>query len=262
MTQIARHEPGTFCWVELSTTDPKDARRFYGDLFGWSGVEVPMEGTQFVYNFFKKEEDDVAGFYLQMPDQKAMGIPPNWMSYVAVASADDAAKRVRELGGTVLAEPMDVQDSGRMSILQDPQGATFGVWQPSKHIGSRRWNEPNAPCWNELLTSDVAKAGEFYGGLFGWTGKVGGDYTEFSKGKNSFAGMMAIKKEWGGMPPNWGYYVRVEDTDAAAKKAASLGGKIHVPPTDIENVGRFAMLADPQGAVFSVIWLSPNAANA
>jgi predicted enzyme related to lactoylglutathione lyase len=254
MTQISKHEPGTFCWAELGTTDSAAAKKFYGGLFGWGSSDIPM-GEQGNYTMFQKEGDDVGATYTMGPQQK--GVPPHWLTYVSVESADEAAKKAKASGGTVVMEPFDVFDQGRMALLQDPTGATFGVWQPKAGIGAKRWNEPNAVCWTELLTDDTGKAKQFYGDVFGWGSKIGGDYTEFQKGKDSFAGMMAIRKEWGPMPPNWGIYVLVEDPDATAKKAAELGGKVVVPPTDIPEVGRFATLADPQGAHFSVIKLSP-----
>jgi predicted enzyme related to lactoylglutathione lyase len=111
--------------------------------------------------------------------------------------------------------------------------------------------------WFELQTSDVGAAKRFYGELFGWSTKEmdmpGMPYTVVSAGGEEVAGMMAVPPQAKGMPPFWGIYISVDDVDALAKRAAGLGASILMPPTDIPTVGRFAVLKDPQGAVFSVI---------
>ena len=116
--------------------------------------------------------------------------------------------------------------------------------------------EPGTLCWTELITRDTKAAEKFYTQLFGWSSKLGTDggvdYTEMSNGGTPQAGLMALTPQMGNMPPSWTPYFAVDDCDAAAKKATQLGGRIYVPPTDIPKVGRFAVLADPQGAVFDI----------
>ena len=111
--------------------------------------------------------------------------------------------------------------------------------------------------WFELQTSDVAGAKKFYAGLFGWTTEEmnmpGMDYTVVSVGGEESGGMMTIPPQAKGTPPFWGIYVSVNDVDATVKQAQQLGGAVVVPPMDIPEVGRFAVIKDPQGAVLSVI---------
>jgi predicted enzyme related to lactoylglutathione lyase len=247
--------PGTFCWPELSTTDQKGAVGFYRALFGWEVNEQPIGPTE-TYSIFRLRGRDVAAAYTTRVEEK--GVPPHWGSYVSVTSADDAAKRAVELGATVFAPPFDVMDAGRMAVLQDPTGAVFHVWQPNRHVGTRVQREPGALCWTELATRDTKAAEKFYTQLFGWNAKTGTDggmeYTEFSvPGAAAGAGMLAMQPEWGNVPPHWTPYFQVADCDATVAKATSLGGTALVPATDIPNVGRFAMLQDPQGAVFAII---------
>ncbi len=253
MTEVTRHEPGSFSWAELATSDAAAAKTFYTALFGWSHVDSPA-GPDMIYTTWKKKEKSVGAAYGLGANQK--GVPPHWNIYVTVASADDSAKKARDLGATILAEPFDVMDFGRMATIRDREGATFCLWQAKTHIGAEVVNEPGAMCWCELDTTDTESAGKLYTGLFGWGTKVGGDYTEFQRGGVSIGGMMKIPAEWGSVPPNWLTYFAVEDCDGTAKRAADLGGKPIVPPTTIDNVGRFAVLADPQGAVFAVIKLA------
>jgi predicted enzyme related to lactoylglutathione lyase len=134
------------------------------------------------------------------------------------------------------------------------------VWQPKRHIGVGILREPGALCWTELITRDTNAAEKFYTQLFGWTAKRGTDagmeYTELSNGGIPQAGLMALTPQMGNMPPAWTPYFAVTDCDATAKKAADLGGRVYVKPTDIPNVGRFAVLADPHGAVFDIIKLA------
>lgn len=255
--EVTKHVPGTFCWVELSTSDGLAAKKFYTSLFGWSFVDNPM-GEGGVYTMLQKNGRDVGALYQMGPEQ--MGILPNWGSYVCVENANDAAAHAKELGATVMLEPFDVMEHGRMAVIQDPTGAVFSLWQPNRHIGARVVNEPGSFCWNELYTTDPARVADFYMGLFGWTKDVRhmdyGDYVIFNHAGGMAGGMMKILKEWGPVPPHWIVYFAVDDCDKTVEKAKSLGAKVNREPTDIPEVGRFAMLADPQGAGFAVIRLA------
>jgi predicted enzyme related to lactoylglutathione lyase len=149
-------------------------------------------------------------------------------------------------------------EHGRMAVIADPTGATFCIWQPKQHKGVGVKGETNSLCWNELLTNDTEKAKDFYTKLLGWNSKTDtGEmaYTEWINGEDHIGGMMQIQPQMGPIPPNWGIYIAVADCDATAAKATSLGGRQYVPPTDIPNVGRFAVLSDPQGGVFNIIKL-------
>lgn len=257
--EVTKHTPGTFCWVELGSTDQSAAKNFYSSLFGWGIEDRPM-GPESVYTMFKLKGKDVAALYQLMPEQTAQGVPPHWMSYVTVESADAAAQAVKAAGGSVMMEPYDVFDVGRMTVAQDPTGATFSIWQPRNHMGVGIISESNAMCWQELQTRDTAAAKDFYAKVFGWNHETKGDYTEFFLGEaktgRHFGGMMEIKSEWGPMPSNWGVYFAVDDCDAMVAKAQASGAKICMTPTDIPGAGRFATIQDPQGAVFSVIKLN------
>ena len=122
--EFSSHKPGTFCWPELVTTDQKGAVAFYRDVFGWDVDEQPI-GPDATYSMFKMSGQNIGAAYGMDAQQRARGVPPHWVSYVSVASADEAAKRAKELGATVLMEPFDVMDVGRMAVLQDPTGAAF-----------------------------------------------------------------------------------------------------------------------------------------
>jgi uncharacterized protein len=253
MTIHTKHEPGMFSWSDLNTSDPAAAKKFYGELFGWTTEDMPA-GPDMVYSMCKLGGHDAAAISGIPKEQKAMGIPPHWNVYFTVTDLDETAKRVEPAGGKVLAGPFDVMDVGRMAIVQDPTGSTACLWQAKKHIGAQVTNEHGASTWAELLTNDVDAAGKFWVAVMGWkTEAFGGAYTIFKAGDKSSCGMMAIGADMKGVPPHWVAYFQVNDADAIAKKATELGGKVYVPPQDIPSIGRFSVIADGQGASFGVL---------
>ena len=258
MPERSGYEPGTPGWVDIGT-DVEAAKQFYGELLGWSTQDAgPIDQTG-GYGFFLKDGKLVAGY----GPQQAPG-PPFWTTYIIVSDADDVAKRVEQAGGTVVMAAMDVMTAGRMAVFQDPQGAYISVWQPGEHQGAQLVNEPGSLSWNELQTRDPEGSKAFYASVFGWEEQTHTEgpmpYTEFKVDGASIAGMLPmppmIPKE---VPPHWLVYFAVDDTDATVMKAAELGGTVRMPPMDVP-VGRFSVLADPQGATFAVIKLAGDAA--
>lgn len=259
MPEVTGHAPGSFCWMELGTSDSGAAKKFYSSLFGWESEDTPA-GPGMTYTMLRLGGKDVGALY-QLTEQYHKGVPPHWLCYVSVISADESAAKAKSLGATVTMEPFDVMDVGRMAMIQDPQGAMLALWQARSHFGAKIVGELNTFCWNELATTDADKAGEFYSKLFGWTIKKGDStgpivYHELVNAGSEMGGMYQITPEMKGMPPNWIAYYAVADCDATAEKAKSMGAALIVPPTDIPNVGRFATIQDPQGAVFAVIKLN------
>jgi len=263
MTDTPTRAPGNFCWIDLGAHDAEAAKRFYTALFGWTSDDSqygPAEGD--VYTTYKLDGRAVAASYPMDADQKAMGIPSAWLSYVAVESADASAARAKELGASILAEPFDVMEHGRMAMVQDPTGALFALWQAGKHPGFGVRGDPGSLGWNELATNDVARAREFYTALFGWRAEVmnvGMEYTVFNGDTGPLAGAFALTPEMEGMPVCWLPYFGVEDADATAGKATSLGATVLKEPADIPGIGRFALIRDPQGAMFYIMRFDPPA---
>jgi len=254
---VATHAPGTFSWPELSTTDQRGAVQFYRGLFGWDLNEVPL-GPGEVYSMFQMRGKEVAAANTMRPEERQHGVPPHWNSYVTVKSVDESAQKAQQLGAKVLAPPFDVMDAGRMAVLQDPTGAVFQIWEPKRSIGARILSEPGALCWTELTTSDTKAAESFYTRLFGWSPKHSTpgatmEYTEFSVGATPSIGMMPKPPQMPAHVPSfWMPYFQVSNVDASASKSKELGGKVFLGPQDIPNAGRFAILTDPQGAVFAI----------
>ncbi len=244
MPHFTSHQPGSFCWIELMTSDAAAARTFYTRLFHWTVNEIPM-GEMGTYYIFQKDGRDVAAMY------EERRTPPAWQSYVAVASADAAAEQIKSLGGQVHMGPMDVFDSGRMAVVSDPQGAFFAVWEARSHHGVQVRDESNALCWNELQARDADTAKAFYTALFRWRLKESDEYAEYHLGEHAVGGMLPSQAP-PEVPSYWLPYFAVEDCDAALEQGRSFGGTLVVPAMDIPNVGRFGVLSDPQGAVFAI----------
>lgn len=111
--------------------------------------------------------------------------------------------------------------------------------------------------WNELMTTDVDAAKAFYREALGWQlqhlNNAGMPYTIAKQGDREVAGIVAICDDAEGMAPCWGSYVTVDDVDKRVARAQSLGAKLFYGPMDIPNVGRIAVISDPQGAMLTMI---------
>ncbi len=260
MPKTTQHVPGSFCWIELNTTDVAAAKQFYGALFGWQTEDMPA-GPDMTYTMFNLHDMPLGGMCNLQPEQLQHGVPAHWMSYVSVENADQSAARAQELGAQLLMEPFDVMQVGRMAVLADPQGGHFCIWQAQGEVGCKLEDENGTWCWHELWAHDPEAAKAFYTSLFGWQAKVSEvseatEYTEWSLGGQSFGGMFKIEACMGPMPSNWLPYFMVDDCDATAATAKANGGQVQMAPMDIPRVGRFAVIADPQGANFAVIKLN------
>lgn len=254
MPEVAVYAPATPVWADLATSDLEAAKTFYGKLFGWQ-AQVAPDPEAGGYAMAKLNGRDVAGLGPQMSKEQ----PPMWSVYFGSDDADATARKVTEAGGKVIAPPFDVLKSGRMAVFQDPSGAYFSVWQPAEHKGFETTQAPNSFAWAELNTRGIESTKPFYQKVFGWgiksspMGEGQPPYTEWQLGGQSIAGGMEMGSQMPAqVPPHWLVYIGVADTDATAKKASELGGRVNFPPTDFPG-GRFAVLGDPQGAVFGIL---------
>jgi uncharacterized protein len=273
--------PGVPSWVDTSQPDPDSAVDFYRGLFGWEFEDAMPPGSPGKYYIGRIRGKDVAAVG-SIPE----GAPPqaSWNTYIWVESADQSASKVRDAGGSIVVEPFDVGDSGRMAVVTDPEGAAFCVWQANEHKGAQIVNEHGSLNFNVLNTRDPEGAKSFYGSVFGWQtlelpgGFVAftlpgyGDYlerevnpdirktVEETGGPKGFEDVVASLVPIGGdqpdTPPHWGVTFAVDNADSIAEKAAALGGKVIVPPMDAPWV-RMTVITDPQGATFTASKYAP-----
>jgi predicted enzyme related to lactoylglutathione lyase len=248
---MANPNAGRFVWHEIMSQDIAKALKFYTALFGWTVNEMDM-GPAGKYHMLMKGDAAVGGAMTAPP-----GVPAHWMMSVGTEDVDATARQIPELGGKLLMQPTTVPDMVRFAVGMDPQGATFGVVQglgPS--ASTPPYDGPPRPgmfCWDELHTKDLEAAKRFYGTLFGWTGKTGGDADGYwhwqNKGKD-IGGMMALQMP--NVPPNWLGYIAAVDVDGDTKKTKDLGGKVMMEPMDMPKVGKFSVVQDPTGATFAL----------
>ncbi|MDT7538191.1 MAG: uncharacterized protein QOJ92_300 [Frankiales bacterium] len=252
MTAKTSYQPGEPTWIDLATPNMDATIAFYAGLFGWKAGEDA--GEEFGgYRMLTKDGKNVAGV---MPVMYP-GQPTVWSCYVSVDDADKTTALVTENGGNVFAAPMDVADNGRMAVFADPSGAAFGVWQPNQHIGAELIDEEGTLSWIELSTRAQDKVLPFYESVFGWQPKVQEGYTEFQLGGRSVAGCMDMPPTMPEqMPSYWMPYFDAQNPGAMAEKAASLGGTVVVPQTDMGGV-RFSVVQDPNGSTFGLLNSNP-----
>jgi predicted enzyme related to lactoylglutathione lyase len=240
---------GKVVWHEHASTDAETAKSFYTDLFGWE-LETFKPGEA-DYTMIKANDQMQGGF-----NEPEGGAPPHWLAYVLVQSADETVEKAKSAGGSAIMDPFDVPDVGRLAILKDPQGAVFALIQPSMEGEADTPPAQGTFIWNELTTTDVGGATFFYGAVFGWTFRdedMGGmTYTIIQRGDSELGGLMT-RPEGFDVPTHWKVYIATDDADATVAKAKELGGSVIVEPTDIPDVGRFAVLQDPVGAVFGIL---------
>lgn len=257
---MPEYPPGTPCWVELSSPDPEASAAFYGEAMGWSASEPgPVEETR-GYRIFEQDGKRVGGLMPQMEE----GEPTAWATYVSVADADEAIERARAAGGSVVLEPMDVMDIGRIAFFADPTGAVLGVWQAGTFAGADIVGEPNSLAWNEVLTRDPEANKRFYPAVFGWGMRRPGfepvpeSYVVWTLDGREVGGMMEMTDGMfpSDVPAHWGVVFAVADCDAVTTKAREHGATVLMEPTDMP-IGRFAAFTDPQGASFSIMQPAP-----
>jgi len=264
MPDFKNHRPGSVCYVELATDDTEVARSFYCSFFGWE-IQDEDAGPLGTYTQYLLDGKVSAAMYKLMPEQTAQGVPPHWGTYFAVDDCDISTDQAEKLGAKIIAGPMDVAEYGRMSIISDPAGATFCIWQSKTKNGVEVRDEANTVCWTELMTTDTAAALDFYGSLFGWeeiekikatTGENGAEAVAYHHlgfpGGPPLIGMLPINEAMGPVPPCWSNYFQVEDCAAAEKQAIELGAGSVVSTTPIPAMGFFCVLTDPTGAAFGL----------
>jgi predicted enzyme related to lactoylglutathione lyase len=239
---------GEVAWHDLATTDVEAAKRFYAELLGWE------------YNTWRSGENEYPMIHVGDADhggviRLAEGHPagPHWVAYIRVDDVDATVARAEAEGGSVVAGATDIPEVGRIAVIMDPQGAVIAPFAPS--------SDSPAPqgtfVWEELHATEAEGAKRFYEAVFGWSSRpmdMGGGvtYTILSRADGEDVAGLWPKPEGEAGPSAWLTYLATDDVDAASAKARSLGATQFLEPTSAEGVGRFAILADPTGAMFGL----------
>jgi len=244
---------GGFVWHDLMTTDLPRAVGYYTRLLGWTTHVVEI-GAGDRYTMIRAEGTDIGGI---VPLDPALGIASHWIGYATVDDVDAACERAESLGGAVCVPATDIPDAGRFAVIADPDGAIVSPFRSVREgAPERATTVAGTFCWNELLTRDPGAVAGFYEGVFGWSSHAtdmgaSGTYWLFRRGEVDAAGMMRMPAD-ATARPFWMPYVAVDDVDAAAVRAAELGGSIYVAPADIPGIGRVAVPGHPPGGAVAL----------
>jgi predicted enzyme related to lactoylglutathione lyase len=244
MSSEVKSEVGQVVWHTLNTSDVERAKAFYGELLGWD-VETTSMGGQEV------DIVNVNGAGHADFQQASGGAPSSWLSHVRVESVDESLRRAEARGAKALVGPTDLPEIGRLCVIQDPQGAVLSVYTPAAEFPVTH----DAFAWDELMSDDVDASTAFYTDVVGWsTGAMDMGqfvYTLFKRRDDDqgSAGLLPKPDAAAGMPNAWVTYLTTDDVDAATAKARELGATVYMEGTDIANVGRIGMIADPTGAM-------------
>ncbi|MFF6996381.1 VOC family protein [Streptomyces sp. NPDC008313] len=249
---MAVEPEGTPCWADAMFSDVEAAKTFYGDVLGWTFGESSSEYGNYTQAY--ADGKAVAAVVPPMPGQEGQSA---WCLYLASPDAAATATKIRDNGGELLMEPMQVGDFGTMLLARDPGGVVFGVWQGGTHEGFEAKAVPGAYCWAEIFTREPEKSDTFFPAVFPYKAKQfqdeSMDFRMFDVGENTVLGRMRMTDDFPPeVPPYINVYFTVPDCDAAVARAAEHGGVLRFGPMDTP-FGRFAALSDPQGASFSVI---------
>lgn len=245
---------GAITWVDLSTPDVASAVKFYRELLGWTDVEESDTPTGRYY-IGKVGERRVGGLMGHGPE--LVGSPAMWTTFIYVDDIEATLAKVADVGGTILEKPFDIPGGAQIAVVTDPTGAMFGLFAGPEIDGALYSQDPGRVCWVELLTRDPAAAKTFYAEVLGWKAETddsgGAAYSLFTMDDEMVAGMMLMPE---GVPAEapayWGVYFTVADCPGAVARASLLGGRV-LAPTMAQEMGSFAVLADPQGGTFNIM---------
>lgn len=260
--QVMSYAQGTPSWFELSTNDEAAAVRFYDALFGWRDTPNPVGEGMGEYHMQKLGDADVGAISALQPDETAQGVPPHWSVRFSVDDVDTSVDQVRAAGRLVLAESFDVMEFGRIAVVADPTGAPVWLWQTGTHAGAGVMHKASSVTWAELMTTDARRAATFFDQALGHEVQIvppereTDEYILLRVANEDVAGIVTMTPEMDEHPPSWMIYFEVDDADRNAERAQQLGGEVVQPPADIAP-SRFAVLHDPQDAVFGMIRSAP-----
>lgn len=251
---------GTPCWVSLMAPDQQAALDFYRDLFGWDGQVGPPEMGGYSVCMWRGKA--VAGIGTAQPMEGRPMPPTAWTTFLATDDADATLREVTENGGTVVTPIDEMPSTGRMFIAADPSGAVFGAWQSQGFLGAEIVNEPGAPAWNELNSTDPDAVAAFYPKVMGLTVTPFKDmtgYFTFNVNGRAVGGMQRLSDDVpSGTPSHWLTYFAVDDVDSTVDALVKARGSVLTAPFDMP-AGRMSVVSDPQGGVFAVIAQPPSA---
>jgi uncharacterized protein len=243
--------PGKFVWADLVTDDVAGAKKFYGQMFGWTFEQYGN------YTIAAHDERPLAGMLQRARPTDRPG-QPRWFGYLSVASVSKAQRAVTDAGGKVLAPPQKFPNRGEQAVFADAEGAVFGVIKSSSGDPEDFLADPGDWIWIQLLSRDGRKAAEFYRAVGGYEiienstpGKLS-DYV-LAGGGYARATVRTIRTDNEKARPNWLPFVRVKNVGESVALAKQLGGRALIGPKPEIFDGKAAVIADPAGAAIGIM---------
>lgn len=244
---------GSPCWLELSTSQPRDAMEFYQKTMGWEYVER-SDGTGQPYYVATLVGEPVAGI---RPVRRGLA---DWTVHLATADLPALLQHSDLLGGNTIETSHTVPGVGTMALVAAPAGAVFGACQLAPDWAFLA-GVPNSLVWLEFITHRAPQADQYFGELFGYTGQqvgngVDDDYMVWYAGEDSVIGraqMMPGTPQH--VPARWVAHFRTpldREFDDAVVEAHEAGARLHFLPYS-SQLGRVAMMSDPTGVRFALI---------
>lgn len=253
---------GTTTWIDLSVQDLDAAKTFYAGLFGWTFDDM---GEQFGHYHLIRNEGALVGGAMGVAGMTCPDggpLPSTWGVFLAVDDIDARLERAKAADGTVLVEPMDVGDEGRMAVLLDSTGKDIGLWQPGDLEGFEFTGAPGSPVWFELMSHRFDDASTFYTDAvdahlvpMGEPMDDGTRYSTNGAGEDASWGLCDATVLMPEDATGWRIYLGIEATDGALSRLRELGGSVLDGPVD-SPFGRITTVADPEGATFQLCAMS------
>lgn len=247
---------GDFIWYELLTSDAAAAKAFYDPVVGWD-IEA-VANNPMNYRMIRTGGGHAGGVMELSDKMRDWGAKPTWLGYVGVDDVDATLAKAESLGATIKMPAFDVPGVGRLAMIADAQGIPIYVMRGASAEASTAFSpdESGRAAWNELSTTDLEAAKQFYPELFGWTlGEVMpmgemGDYQFIEHGGRMIGAMMKAQSK---DHPSWNFAFRTASVDRGLEAIEAGGGTVTFGPSEVPGGDRVVQAFDPEGAAFMIV---------
>ena len=253
------HLQGRWVWADLITDNVDIEKRFYGEVFGW---QYETNGTgKDAYTLIRADGRPIAGIvpYAKPADADRSA---RWLAFMSVPDLDRAADQAAASGGMVLVPPKKIAGRGAVAVLQDREGAVFGVIHATGGDPPDVLPSYNTWLWIELWAKESSLMADFYRPIGAYTIERQediGDRPEIRLVAGGFPRAAVLELERKDLPSTWLPYVRVKDLRQTLARIERAGGRVVVPPSPTVRNGKVAVFLDPLGAALAVAqWTDEN----
>jgi predicted enzyme related to lactoylglutathione lyase len=251
----SEHHAGKVIWADLVTPDLAGAKRFYGELFGWSFNDIHTGDSE--YSVALLDGRPVGGLF-QRAVRSGEQRQPAWLTFISVRDVSEAERNILAHGGKLLSPPRIYANRGRQAVFADPQGAVFAVLQSSSGDPQDVLADPGEWIWSSVMTRDPDTDAAFYQNVFGYEAfeipsDDGSTHILLSTDDYARASLNALPAGTAKRHPHWLNFVRVTSATDMAARVEALGGRVLVKPFPDRHGGLVAVVADPAGAPFGLL---------